>query len=260
MTNIDVQRELGALRSQVQRLRFALGACLIVGLAVTLGVAAKPKAEVLRVKGIVVEDAEGRARILIGAPVPKVAERVRTDPDKVRAAWGARYSGQMDWYFENVKNETTGLLILDAHGHDRIALGSPTPDPNSGARIEPSHGLQLNDAEGIEVGGFGYFDERKIAGLGMDNPDGEGLYLLAASNGTSGMIVNDHPGQRRLFVGLATEGSGLSPSGDLLGSSIAAEDGSHWWVSTTGSGFEAFTPPAEAVPPGGAESERRSEP
>lgn len=34
---------------------------------------------VLRVRGLIIEDGAGRERILIGAPIPEAANRVRTD-------------------------------------------------------------------------------------------------------------------------------------------------------------------------------------
>lgn len=136
----------------------------------------------------------------------------------------------MDWYFENVNNDVFGVLILDETGHDRVAIGSPTPDPATGARVEPSHGIQFNDAEGIEVGGLGHFVERGYIGLGMDNSRGEGLYLLAANNGTSGIIVNDLDGSRRMFIGNAAQESGLTRDGrSLLGISVVDQSDDTWW-------------------------------
>ena len=46
---------------------------------------------VLRVRGLIVEDAAGRERILIGAPVPEAANRVRTDEARVRDLWAPRF-------------------------------------------------------------------------------------------------------------------------------------------------------------------------
>ncbi len=247
-----MQNDIAGLQAQLRRLRAITGllfTVVIAGLVLSIAAARSPTTRIIRARGLIIEDAAGRARILLGAPAPEVPERVRTDRDKVLAAWGERYGHQMDWYFENVSNDVYGMVILSERGHDRITLGSPTADPNIGARIEPSHGMQLNDAEGFEVGGFGYFDERKMTGLGMDNADGEGLYLLATSDGTSGMIVNDHAGKRRLFVGHATTDSGLSPGPELLGASIADGAGESWWVLNTGTGFGPFTPPAESTEP-----------
>jgi len=240
--------ELEPLRREIARTRAALAACVAGALALVLSGmsnAAPVEGDVLRVRGLIVEDAEGRARVLIGAPVPHAAERVRTDREKVVAAWSERYGGNLDWYFQDVNNDAFGMLVLDENGHDRIVIGSPTPDPMSGARIEPSHGIQFNDEEGVEVGGMGYFEERRMTGLGLDNPKGEGLYLLAAENGTSGVIVKDHDEGRRLFLGLAQQGSGLGP-GDAkhLGGSIVDAKGA-WWVLGPDAGFAPTQSPEE---------------
>ena len=42
---------------------------------------------VLRARGLIIEDEVGRERILIGAPVPEAANRVRTDEARVREVW-----------------------------------------------------------------------------------------------------------------------------------------------------------------------------
>ena len=66
--------------------------------------------EVLRVRGLVVEDDKGRERVLIGAPVPKIAGRKRQD-------------------------DTVGLIILGENGADRVALASPGPNPQINGHV-----------------------------------------------------------------------------------------------------------------------------
>ena len=51
--------------------------------------------DVIRARGLIIEDAAGRERILIGAPVPEAANRVRTDEARVREVWGPRFSGRL---------------------------------------------------------------------------------------------------------------------------------------------------------------------
>lgn len=56
---------------------------------------------VLRVRGLIIEDEAGRERILIGAPIPEAANRVRTDEARVRELWGPRFPDleqYMGWY------------------------------------------------------------------------------------------------------------------------------------------------------------------
>lgn len=55
---------------------------------------------VLRARGLVIEDDAGRERILIGAPIPEAANRVRTDEARVREAWGPRFSEYSEDYME----------------------------------------------------------------------------------------------------------------------------------------------------------------
>jgi hypothetical protein len=109
--------------------------------------------EVLRVRGLVVEDDKGRERVLIGAPVPKVAGRKRQD-------------------------DTVGLIILGENGADRVALASPGPNPQINGhvrkRIGTDAGLLVNDSEGNERGGFGVLDNDSRVVLGLDYPRGMG--------------------------------------------------------------------------------------
>jgi hypothetical protein len=86
------------------------------------------------------EDAEGRERILVGAPIPPAAHRVRTNDAQVRGLWGKRYPNA-DRYVELYRtyhHATDGGLILDEGGFDRVAIGDPVPDSNVGQRLGPS--------------------------------------------------------------------------------------------------------------------------
>lgn len=62
---------------------------------------------VLRIRGLVIEDASGHDRILIGAPVPGVNGRKRQD-------------------------DTVGVIVLGENGNDRVVLGAPLPAPHIG--------------------------------------------------------------------------------------------------------------------------------
>jgi hypothetical protein len=161
-----------------------------------------PAPGILRARGLVIEDAAGRERILIGAPIPEAASRVRTDPAKVMKAWGKRFPN-MDWY-KGLDNSTNGILILDANGYDRIAIGEPTPDPNIGKRIAPAVGIQINDQEGFERTGWGYFPAKDRVVLGLDSRKGqEGVTLVILEDDTTGMNVR--AGDKSIFLGSAPE-------------------------------------------------------
>ena len=194
------QDDIERLRAEVRRLRIActlVGAVLLCGLAASFQDARDDA--VLRVRGLVVEDAEGRERILIGAPLPDAESRIRTDLERAKAAWGAGFP-DMDWY-ERLDHSSDGILILDANGHDRIAIGVPTPDPNTGQRIAPGVGIQINDEQGYERSGWGHMPGIDQVAFGLDHKGGEGLNLFLLEDGTAGMYVRDESGGT--FVGLA---------------------------------------------------------
>ncbi len=178
---------------------------------------------VLRVRGLIVEDAEGRERILIGAPVPKVDHRIRTDFAKAKKAWGDRYPN-MDWY-KRLEHNPTGMVILDEKGHDRISFGVPQPDPNVGRRVAPSIGFAINDEQGFERSGWSHFPGRAV-GFGLDHPNREGLNLFLFDDGSVGMLVRDDKGTRQTFVGHANKGTPWSGiEGSLQGLAIRDEHG-----------------------------------
>jgi len=153
---------------------------------------------VLRARGLVIVDDQGRDRILIGAPVPDSPDRIRTDIAKAESAWGKHYP-RFDWY-KNLDHRTNGLLILDEKGFDRIVVGDPTPDPNIGRRISPASGIQINDREGFERTGWGYFADLGRVVLGLDSAKGtEAVVLAVLEDGTSGISIGNETA--RIFLG-----------------------------------------------------------
>src|SRR5262245_46440421 len=132
------------LRAQNRRLRLLavaamLGVILLGGAALAERLAGQ---RLVRTRGIVIEDDAGHDRILIGAPVPWSADRVRTDVVKAEAAWGARLGG--DKFRENyakLDHGASGLLFLDEHGFDRLVVGDKAPDPNTGKRLVDPTGM-----------------------------------------------------------------------------------------------------------------------
>ncbi len=196
---MSLETRFEALRRDVRWLQlYALGTTAAL-LACALSSFRSPEDEVLRARGLVIVDAQGRDRILIGAPVPASDERIRTDLEKAKASWGKVYGGDMEPY-RKVENGTNGILILDEAGHDRIALGDPAPDPPNGPRIAPATGLQINGADGFEVAGIGNFPSLKRTVLGLDAQDGtEGAMLFVLEDGTTGLFTQGAGGTA--FVG-----------------------------------------------------------
>lgn len=176
-------------------------------LIVISGAAFLPRNErVLRARGLVIVDDAGRERILIGAPIPVAANRVRTDLARVRKTWAGRFpsADQYMGYYATYRNEMNGVLILDRNGFDRVAVGDPVPDPNIGRRVAPSTGLVINDSLGFERSGYGLLDVNGFyrVVLGLDSNRGaESVALVVDDAGTSGIGVG--AGRRSLFAGAA---------------------------------------------------------
>ncbi len=158
---------------------------------------------VLRARGLIIEDDQGRERILIGSPIPAAKNRIRTDLERATSVWAKRFLSA-EKYMENYKtyqNDMSGILVLDENGFDRVGLGAPVPDPNTGKRIAPSSGLVINDDEGFERSGYGLlkFEHRYRVVLGIDNAQGqEGATLFVIDGGPVGLEVNDGSRHRRL--------------------------------------------------------------
>lgn len=160
---------------------------------------------IIRTKGIVIEDSAGKPRILIGAPIPYVSHRIRTDENKVKELWAKKFPD--DW-FEVYKNEynheTNGILILDENGHDRLVMGAPVPDLYFGKRIGPATGLIINDEKGQERTGYAILNVNGTnrVNLGLDNAKGtEGIMLTLNDDGTTGLAIRDL--DQTIFLGKA---------------------------------------------------------
>jgi hypothetical protein len=93
---------------------------------------APPGAQILRARGLIIEDEKGRERILLGAPIPQVEGRKR-------------------------KDATTALLFLNENGTDRVVVGF-TLDPQIKGqvvkRLAPSSGIQVNARQRKRTGRF----------------------------------------------------------------------------------------------------------
>lgn len=186
-------------------LSVALGVLIVAFTAYVLydmGLDSNKEKSVIRTTGIIVEDAEGRERILIGAPAPYAKNRVRTDSLKVWEHWGQYYEPEfMEWY-EDYNNDTYGILILDSLGFDRIALGNAVPDLSFGQRIGPLTGLIINDENGTERTGYGVLNinGKNRVNLGLDDANGiDRVSLTLDEAGVYGLRVFDK--DSRIFLG-----------------------------------------------------------
>ncbi len=125
----------------------ALGT-VIVHSAITR-VNAAEDAKVLRLKGLIIEDEQGKARILLGAPFPAVQDRLRKD------------EGGAD------------LVFLDEQGHDRFRVGEMLPAEPGFHRMGSAYGATILDTQGHERGGMGFMSDGKNfnrAAIALDRP------------------------------------------------------------------------------------------
>ncbi len=161
--------------------------------------------DIIRAKGVVIEDEMGKARIIMGAPIPFVKHRIRTDTNKVKELWAKKFPENWFGMYKNEYNhQTNGILILDENGHDRIVMGSPVPDLYFGKRIGPGTGLIINDEKGQERTGYGILNVDGVnrVNLGMDNEKGtEGIILTLNDDGTTGLVIRDI--DQSIFLGKA---------------------------------------------------------
>jgi hypothetical protein len=180
------------------------------------------KFDLIRTKGIIVEDENGKDRILIGAPIPPSKDRVRTDTTLVRKYFVpdvARDPNQyMEWY-KQYRHSAYGMVVMNEKGIDVMQVGDQLSDPNVGRRMFLPTGILLNNQKGMEVGGFGshtFDDGRSGVALGLDDPitGREALHALVLSDGTRALILQDANG--KLVLGLGKPNSVFFKNKDSL--------------------------------------------
>jgi hypothetical protein len=213
MTIEERDREFADLRRQVRALRTAVGVIGVGFIAVTATAFRSKDADVLRARGLIIVDDAGRDRILLGAPIPFTASRVRTDTLRVARDWAPGFPDSTKYmgYYRRYRHSMHGLLVLDENGFDRVAIGDSTPDPNIGRRIGASTGVVVNDARGFERTGYGMLtvDGTDRVVLGLDSKHGtEGMALSIIDGGDAGLTVFGSR-ERRMFLGIAAPDSSL---------------------------------------------------
>lgn len=164
-----LRQDVISLRRQTRLLQCGL-VVAIVGL---LTVALPRTGDVLRARGLVIEDGAGRQRIVLGA----------SGPDDTR---------------ETTRSVAT-LVFKSETGRDRVVIGQE-PDPNLGGkvyrRVAPGWGMLVNAADGTERGGFSDLDGRG-ASISLDRPTGDALGMLVdETSGLSALVLNYDNGGR----------------------------------------------------------------
>ena len=128
---------------------------------------------ILRGKGLIIEDAKGRPRVLLGAPFPSVPGRSRKDAT------------------------TDAMVFLDGEGHDRLTLGeSPNPQVSGKIlhRIAGHFGVVIHDDVGDERGAYGYLSNGRVV-VTLDRPGHEAwAAIVNDKTGIAGMSLLYPPG------------------------------------------------------------------
>jgi hypothetical protein len=156
------------------------------------GVLAAESPQILHLRGLVIEDDQGRARILLGSPFPVVADRQRHDAT------------------------ATAMVFLDEQGHDRFSIGEKMPPqidgeiPRNYAKLSTGFGLTLYDQFGNDRGGMGFLSNGSSISrvvFGLDRPKGDAI----------GAIVDDTTGYAGLVAMYPPRQVGVEATGILLG-------------------------------------------
>ena len=203
-----LQNEVRTLSRKLRATYLVFGAILLAQYALFFGVNSQADSEIvdnsgkiIKTRGIIVVDEQGRERVLIGAPIPQVNNRVFTDKTKALAAWKDKIpekAAQQYWdNFDKLQKASIGMLVLDENGFDRVVVGDQLPDANTGRRIGSATGITIHNDKGYERAGFGTIKvgDTFQVGLGMDDEYGEALNLFASKALGVGLRINDSKNQ-----------------------------------------------------------------
>lgn len=208
----EILDRLNEIEKRYKKLKLIFSGFIIicfVGLF-SLGFAKINKFDIIRAKGIIIEDEKGKDRILIGAPIPFSKERVRTDTSLVRKFWASKIfpknPNKFMEFYKNYYHSTNGMVIMNENGFDRVLLGDKLADANTGKRNFEAAGISWNDKFGFELGGAGVntTEDGKSRGvIGLDDSNGEALHLVVLEDGTKALIIGGENG--RLMIGMSNE-------------------------------------------------------
>jgi hypothetical protein len=167
-----LQHEVARLRVLVILSLLAVVALAAVSLLRKPEAPAKPDA-IIRTQGLVITDAQGHDRILIGAPVPASKDRTRKD------------------------DASDGIIFLGKTGADRLAIGQMPAPVIGGQTLKrigdgDNYGLALFDKKGNERGGMAFLGMgRVVIGLDRAAPLSDAIGLMVDDrDGFAGMIMN----------------------------------------------------------------------
>ena len=208
----EILDRLNEIEKRYKKLKLIFSGFIIicfVGLF-SLGFTKINKFDIIRAKGIIIEDEKGKDRILIGAPIPFSKERVRTDTSLVRKFWASKIfpknPNKFMEFYKDYYHSTNGMVIMNENGFDRVLLGDKLADANTGKRNFEAAGISWNDKFGFELGGAGVNttkDGKSRGVIGLDDSNGEALHLVVLEDGTKALIIGGENG--RLMIGMSNE-------------------------------------------------------
>ncbi|MBK7636483.1 MAG: hypothetical protein IPJ13_21060 [Saprospiraceae bacterium] len=203
--NVNLEEEIFNLKKSYLRFKkVSFGILLFTSIGlISLSFAEIKRFDVIRVKGIVIEDHQGRDRILLGAPIPYSKDRVRTDTVKVRKYWASQFDNPdqyMDWY-KKYKNSSNGIVFMNEEGFDEVLVGEKLADANVGVRMFEMSGILFNNKKGWERAGavVNTLDNGKTRqGFGVDDDSGEAMHMMTLEDGSKALILSDENGSIRI--------------------------------------------------------------
>lgn len=128
----EILKQLQELKNRYKKLKLFLVGFICIGLigVLSFGFTRTNKFDLIRAKGIIIEDENGKDRILIGAPIPYSKDRVRTDTNQVRKYFASDIypkdpNKYMEWY-KKYRHSAFGMVVLNDKGIDVMQLGGST--------------------------------------------------------------------------------------------------------------------------------------
>lgn len=221
----ELLNKIKNLETKYKKLKFIfiVSICILSVALIGFGFSKPEVFDLIKAKGIIIVDENGKDRILIGAPIPHSNNRVRTDTSLVRKYFASKIYPEnpnkyMEWY-KNYRHSAYGMVILNKDGMDVLQIGDQLSDPNVGRRMFLPTGILLNNQIGLEVGGFGahtFDDGRSGVALGLDDPGNgrEALHALVLSDGTRALILQDEKG--KLVLGFGKPNSNIFKTVDSI--------------------------------------------
>jgi hypothetical protein len=215
--NTEIMNRLALVEKRYARMKSVvttLFVLLIISL-MSLSFANNRSKEIIRAKGIIIEDASGRDRILIGSPIPYSKDRVRTDTAMVRKYWASKFRNPdqyMNWY-KDYQHTADGMVVMNEKGFDIVQVGDKLSDANVGKRMFRSSGILWNTETGWERGGAGVnttSDGKSRPTIGLDDDSGEAMHLICLEDGSKGIIIAR--GNESIRIGLGKKGGQLFES------------------------------------------------